>query len=278
MATRPRTVRLYDKGAPKRVRLPALSAEIRRLEGMAADYDNWCKTAPQTELLREDQFRLKVVKEIWPQLERLREQKYRLENNLPEPEPPAEPVKAAAPRPPPLPFTLDLTKVGKGENPSVDGRRGAEEMERFRRHERAAGEAMENARKAVAEIYASRDHAVSYTQGRHMFLELRLMSLTMENIDQREAIEDLTEKFGERLAALEDGFGDVLKRGLYFAGVWQRSLRYETGSAVTHQGSLWAAIKDVEVGEAPGEASCWQLAAKRGTDGKDFDAPARRPA
>lgn len=65
----------------------------------------------------------------------------------------------------------------------------------------------------------------------------------------------------------------ALNVGIEYRGVFEREEAYEIGNFVTHQGSMWFA-KTKPVGE-PGKAdSGWQLAVKRGRDGKNAT-PAR---
>ena len=57
--------------------------------------------------------------------------------------------------------------------------------------------------------------------------------------------------------------------GLNYAGVWKPDASYPKHSAASHRGSVWAARKEFPTKE-PGTAnSGWQLACKRGRDGKD---------
>ena len=50
-----------------------------------------------------------------------------------------------------------------------------------------------------------------------------------------------------------------------FKGVYQRCNHYQTGSEVTHCGSLWVAIAPISVNEAPGKSVGWQLCVKSGS-------------
>ncbi|TRC92185.1 hypothetical protein FJV76_29315 [Mesorhizobium sp. WSM4303] len=65
-----------------------------------------------------------------------------------------------------------------------------------------------------------------------------------------------------RVAELEaNGQRDAYK------GVFQRALPYSKGALVTHDGSLWAALQDVQEGTLPGtNPTSWQLAAKGTTN------------
>jgi hypothetical protein len=75
----------------------------------------------------------------------------------------------------------------------------------------------------------------------------------------------------ERFAALEARIVALEQqpRGLHYEGVWRSDVVYGRGAAVTHGGSLWIA-KDASVSRRPGQhQESWQLAVKRGEDGKN---------
>ena len=113
------------------------------------------------------------------------------------------------------------------------------------------------ARKAVAEVYPELmqaakdgDRVCSYSQGIHsanwrMFENL--LAMTFELI--------------KRVADLER------RPQVEFKGVWREGQAYPRGAMVSHQGSTWCAMNDHP--GRPGEPSSnWQLAVKRGRDGK----------
>ena len=57
---------------------------------------------------------------------------------------------------------------------------------------------------------------------------------------------------------------------MVYKGVWKESNgAYKKGHTVTQSGSLWVCLKETET--KPGSSDDWQLAAKRGTDGKDLN-------
>jgi hypothetical protein len=57
---------------------------------------------------------------------------------------------------------------------------------------------------------------------------------------------------------------------MVYKGVWKESNgAYKKGHTVTQSGSLWVCLKATET--KPGSSDDWQLAAKRGTDGKDLN-------
>lgn len=67
-----------------------------------------------------------------------------------------------------------------------------------------------------------------------------------------------------RCAALE-----ARERGLSYRGVHAPGQVYRVNDVVTHAGSMWACRADTS--DVPGEGSkAWQLAVKRGRDGKDL--------
>jgi hypothetical protein len=58
-------------------------------------------------------------------------------------------------------------------------------------------------------------------------------------------------------------------KGLHYEGVWSGLTNYAKNAAVTHGGSLWIA-KSANVSCRPGHGDGpWQLAVKRGSDGRD---------
>lgn len=72
----------------------------------------------------------------------------------------------------------------------------------------------------------------------------------------------LTLSDGERVERRELPFPVLIYRGLFKPGA------YREGDSVTYGGSLWVAKRDTS--QAPGsDAADWQLAAKRGRDGRD---------
>jgi hypothetical protein len=57
------------------------------------------------------------------------------------------------------------------------------------------------------------------------------------------------------------------RRELSYSGTFQQGVTYQTNEAVTHDGSVW--IARTSTSARPGTNSDWQLAVKRGRDGKD---------
>jgi len=64
-----------------------------------------------------------------------------------------------------------------------------------------------------------------------------------------------------RLKALE-------AQPLKYEGVWEQR-EYPVGSFVTHGGSVWYCRETASAADQPNASRCWQLAVKRGRDGKD---------
>jgi hypothetical protein len=61
--------------------------------------------------------------------------------------------------------------------------------------------------------------------------------------------------------------------GVSYRGVWTSTATYAKDQAVTESGSLWVALgpsTGMKPGSSPG---AWQLAVKRGADGKDYREP-----
>jgi hypothetical protein len=69
------------------------------------------------------------------------------------------------------------------------------------------------------------------------------------------------EKAQARLAVLE------ARPGLKYQGVWDKAKRYDAGTFVTDQGSLWHANTEAR-GVRPGDGNIWTLVVKKGVDGK----------
>lgn len=72
-----------------------------------------------------------------------------------------------------------------------------------------------------------------------------------------------------QMTELERRVAEVETKGLEFVGTFQRAATYRRGQAVSFDGSLWIALRDTQSGEEPGQSKAWQLAVKRGRDGRD---------
>jgi hypothetical protein len=67
----------------------------------------------------------------------------------------------------------------------------------------------------------------------------------------------------QRLDALE-----AKQAAWRYCGVWQRDEKYVIGNSVTENGSVWIAKRDSQ-GQRPGTTDHFQLAVRKGADGKD---------
>ena len=75
--------------------------------------------------------------------------------------------------------------------------------------------------------------------------------------------------FMERIERLEKRIIELEERPtMTYLGVYEKARQYSKGNFTTHEGSLWCCRADVTRSQ-PGTDSDWQLAAKRGTNGKD---------
>lgn len=79
----------------------------------------------------------------------------------------------------------------------------------------------------------------------------------------KDYIDKALDEFNGRIKAIEKD-----NRELKFMGVHQRAIDYQRNNLLTHDGSLWIALKDNPSGK-PGTGDDWQLVAKRGADGRD---------
>jgi hypothetical protein len=89
----------------------------------------------------------------------------------------------------------------------------------------------------------------------------------MDMFEMGKAIRGLIE---ERLAPLESRLAELESRppGLLYDGVWEAGKNYPRHTGVSQGGSVWVALVDTPTGP-PGATADWQLACKRGRDGKD---------
>jgi hypothetical protein len=75
-----------------------------------------------------------------------------------------------------------------------------------------------------------------------------------------------------RIDAIEARICEVEKRGLKYCGAWDAAESYRAGDAVTWAGSLYIA-KNAATGVQPGlstdDSRVWQMAVKKGKDGRD---------
>lgn len=86
----------------------------------------------------------------------------------------------------------------------------------------------------------------------------------------REYFEVNFRPLADRLAELEKTAAELKAQPtLRYIGTWQPA-SYKHGTAATWAGSLWVAMRDTT--SKPGTDDAWQLAVKRGRDGKDATA------
>jgi hypothetical protein len=79
-----------------------------------------------------------------------------------------------------------------------------------------------------------------------------------------EHVEKMAEPLRQRIKELE------ARPTLRYLGVWDSKKGYGAGVAVTFDGSVWIAKDIASPGSRPGDSgSPWQLAVKRGVNGKD---------
>lgn len=77
------------------------------------------------------------------------------------------------------------------------------------------------------------------------------------------------EPLKKQIKNLSDRVEDLEASGIKYCGVWQRANEYKRGDVATHEGSMFVAVANPRLGEMPGQSLNWQLAVKRGRDGKD---------
>jgi hypothetical protein len=83
-----------------------------------------------------------------------------------------------------------------------------------------------------------------------------------------------TKPLRDKIEALELRTIEAEKQAAEFRyrGVWQPSELYRRNNFITHDGSVWVCLRDTE--GKPGTVLDWQLAVRRGRDGKDAKAAA----
>lgn len=77
----------------------------------------------------------------------------------------------------------------------------------------------------------------------------------------------------ERISGLEKRITELEARpSVKYLGIWTEGDRYADSDFVTDRGSLWACCRTGTTAR-PGDNDDWQLAAKRGRDGRDARPP-----
>jgi hypothetical protein len=90
----------------------------------------------------------------------------------------------------------------------------------------------------------------------------------------REHVAAVTGPLRDRIERLELRTVQAEKQAAEFRyrGVWQPGEQYRRNNFITHDGSVWVCLRDTE--GKPGQCLDWQLAVRRGRDGKDGKAAA----
>lgn len=84
----------------------------------------------------------------------------------------------------------------------------------------------------------------------------------------RSELRELVKVIAQEIAGLQKRIAALEARGsMKYEGVWDPTKAYPVGSFVTDDGSMWHA-NDTNISVRPGSSDCWQLAIKRGRDGK----------
>lgn len=86
-------------------------------------------------------------------------------------------------------------------------------------------------------------------------------------VDQRELIDaqaELVEILKGKFDAIERRLAEIEAKAMRYQGSYQRAIAYKRGSACTHNGALFVAVRDAAEDEQPGKSSAWQLTSKTG--------------
>lgn len=129
----------------------------------------------------------------------------------------------------------------------------------FLAEERFAAARADTDRKAVQAEQAAKG-AVRYVTKSQLLAAIKMVA---------DKTGEVVSEIRQRFEVIEARLAECEQGRLEFRGVHQKALAYPRGSAVSHAGSLWIAIRDVSQGEEPGKSDGFQLAVKRGADGKD---------
>src|SRR5258705_12808621 len=97
-----------------------------------------------------------------------------------------------------------------------------------------------------------------------------MAKVTMRQLAQviANAIDPKIQKMAAALVAMQKEVKELRREvaAKEYKGVWQEG-QYEKGNLITHGGSMWIALKDSQ--DKPGTRDAWQLAVKRGRDGRN---------
>lgn len=131
---------------------------------------------------------------------------------------------------------------------------------------------------AGAEVFTDSDsievlqYAVAVGMVQHAWHNDRIVALEKRLADiEAGAARKAASPSGKKLDALAARVAELEAGGLIYSGIFQNSrATYRKGTVVTHGGSAWIALRETQEGEEPGSSKAWQLAVKRGKDGKDL--------
>ncbi|KRE13466.1 hypothetical protein ASE63_18510 [Bosea sp. Root381] len=213
----------------------------------------------------------RAAKELWRQVHDLEARQANLTAGLPEdfgkpkpaeavPEPAARAVKQAPLPEGDFPDVPDYPSALPKEQRSKLFRSTTAKISAWLGMLRKAGAATE----MLVELSAIDHVRTAWAVDRINALEQRCADLEMA-LAKRD-----TTPSGRKLDALSARVAELEAGGILYCGVWQRSgVTYRKGALVTFEGSGWIALREAKEGEAPGTPTAWQLAIKRGKDGKD---------
>lgn len=101
-------------------------------------------------------------------------------------------------------------------------------------------------------------------------LATRVAALETSTVNKSldEAGFDAMAEMAERLEAMETRLAAAEERAWPYRGYWREGMKSQRNDAVTHNGSLFLALRDT--GETPDSSSVdWAVIARKGRDGKD---------
>lgn len=79
---------------------------------------------------------------------------------------------------------------------------------------------------------------------------------------------DTMAEMSERLERVERAVEDLADHGFRYRGYWRDGFKAKKQDAITHNGSLWLAIRDTS--DTPDNTSAdWNVIARKGRDGRD---------
>jgi hypothetical protein len=96
-----------------------------------------------------------------------------------------------------------------------------------------------------------------------------LMAINYRDEAHKEFCKLIGKFVGEQVNPLKKQIAELEAGGIKYCGVYQRAIQYRRGDVVTYDGSMFCAVGNPPLGESPNQGLNWQLAAKRGRDGRD---------